>query len=234
MPATSTPKNFGTGTIQNLINMVKAGDTIILPKGVYEEQTLLINKAISIVGEDSKSTIINLHPQWVPTGGLHLNNGGVAQDYGYEPAIKITANNASLSGVTVNNNSSSLFVTGNRNKITDSILEIPVSLIGSQNNVSFNSVTQGISSYGHYNEIYNNTIADTFGAAINLEEGGNFVFNNTISNCTYGVSVLGTSSSNNVFSNIITNNEGGIGFMVRETTILFIIIMLPIMGLELC
>ncbi|MGB8276073.1 MAG: flagellar motor protein MotB, partial [Alphaproteobacteria bacterium] len=48
-------------TISSAIGNATAGDTIFVKKGTYDEQTLIINKTLSLIGEDANNTIINLH-----------------------------------------------------------------------------------------------------------------------------------------------------------------------------
>lgn len=56
-------------SIQDALNSANDGDTIFFKIGTYEaplNQTLVIDKAISLIGEDPEKTIINLHPPLVP------------------------------------------------------------------------------------------------------------------------------------------------------------------------
>jgi hypothetical protein len=51
-------------TITSAIGNVKDGDTIFVKKGTYDgpvNQTIVINKSISIIGENVNSTIIKLY-----------------------------------------------------------------------------------------------------------------------------------------------------------------------------
>jgi hypothetical protein len=117
---------YDNASIKEAIDVASEGDTVFVKKGTYEfpvNQTLIINKTISFVGEDAESTIINLYPPWVPTGGYHLANGGVEPDYGYDKSIKVMAENVKISGFTiVSNPSTSLFVAGQRTQITGNVI----------------------------------------------------------------------------------------------------------------
>ncbi|MBN1281142.1 MAG: right-handed parallel beta-helix repeat-containing protein [Candidatus Thermoplasmatota archaeon] len=59
---TATQRDTGTngsrGYIQNLINAAAPGDTILIPTGTYYE-TLVIDKEITLIGEDKETTIID-------------------------------------------------------------------------------------------------------------------------------------------------------------------------------
>ena len=49
-------------TISSAIGNATSGDVIFIKKGTYDEQTLEINKTLSIIGEDVNDTRILLHP----------------------------------------------------------------------------------------------------------------------------------------------------------------------------
>ena len=56
-------------TVSSAVRNAKDGDTVFFRKGTYEgpeNQTLVINKTISLIGEDAEDTIISLHPPLVP------------------------------------------------------------------------------------------------------------------------------------------------------------------------
>ena len=70
-------------TIQEAIDNAVAGDTIIVSNGTYPE-TILIDKSLSIHGQDKSNTLIDAMGDWYS-------------------AIKIIADNVTLSGFTVQN-----------------------------------------------------------------------------------------------------------------------------------
>jgi hypothetical protein len=85
------PDNYSTLTaaVGNATN----GDTILVRSGTYEgpiNKTLLINKAVSFIGESATNTVINLHPaynsSWILT----------AEFFTYTDAIRISADNCVL------------------------------------------------------------------------------------------------------------------------------------------
>jgi hypothetical protein len=54
-------------TIASALGNATDGDTIFMKRGTYDgprNQTLVINKTISIIGEDPKNTMLNLHPNY--------------------------------------------------------------------------------------------------------------------------------------------------------------------------
>ncbi|UCF12379.1 MAG: hypothetical protein JSW06_10135 [Thermoplasmatales archaeon] len=72
------------GYIQDLINNASSGDTIYIPSGTYYEN-IIINKSISLVGEDKETTIIDgsgtgdvvyVSADWVNIAGLRCKSRG--------------------------------------------------------------------------------------------------------------------------------------------------------------
>jgi len=220
-------------TIQAAVDKASQGDIVLVKAGKYElaeGQILVINKSISLVGENPNNTIITLRPRLIePTLPFALPT--------YEGSIKIDANDVQLSGFTINHTGDSggrLSVNKMRNHVANNILAVPLSLSGSDNNVSLNIVRQTIGCYGSNNTIsanrivgygvvvmgtgssliQGNTITDcsteSAGYGVRLDVGGNTVLDNIIMDCTHAISILGESSSNIIYNNTVTSNIGGL------------------------
>ncbi len=56
--------------IQTAINSANEGDTIFVKGGTYREQQLIINKTLSLIGENPDNTEIILNPPEGPYGSL--------------------------------------------------------------------------------------------------------------------------------------------------------------------
>lgn len=98
------PDNYPTITaaIANAAN----GDVIYVKDGVYNDSAFIINKSITIQGEDVKNTIINLTPTVTSVYSSYFN-----RTYFFPAdAIKINADNVKISDITV---SSTGGITGN-------------------------------------------------------------------------------------------------------------------------
>ena len=115
--------NINTGlnyaTIQEAIDAdeTKNGHTILVDAGIYYEH-VVVNKAVSLIGENKSSTIID----GIGTGTV----------------IKVTANNANISGFTMRQGHFGIAVYGLGNKISDNIIAnnfIGIMLENSSNNV---------------------------------------------------------------------------------------------------
>lgn len=218
----------------NAIYSASDGDTILVKKGTYEiqkNQILEITKSISLIGEDTNNTIINLHPPWILQGW-----NSMWPMYGYDNPIKIQASDIEISGLTISSDGGSILATGSRIQIRNSKITTYLLANGRHQNVSQNTITGGIGCYGSFNTIagnrivgggiivggssgssnmiYDNIVTDcnteTAGYGIRLDGGGNTVFNNIIKNSNHAVTILGESSSNDIYSNIVINNIGGL------------------------
>jgi len=85
-------------TIQDAIEGAHIGDTILVENGTHEgpiNQTIIIDKSLSIIGESSEQTILKLHPKYNVTQILS------AYFYDYSDAIQIQANNVKLENLTI-------------------------------------------------------------------------------------------------------------------------------------
>jgi len=231
-----------TSELTNAINYAEDGDIVFVKRGTYDmpkNQTLVIGRSISLIGEDAQSTAIILHPPWVATGGFHLGSNGVEPDYAYDNPIKIQASNVTVSGFTLECDvGRSILTTGDRIQIVGNIFKTGLFVMGSHQNIAQNTfVHSDIQCYGSYNTIAGNIILGhsivagvtgsfnficgntvTDGYGIHLVTNGNIVFNNTVRNCSYGVAIASTdtSSDNVVCQNILTNNEIGLSVPSRE------------------
>ena len=228
-------------TVFAAVENAVAGDTIFVKKGTYEgaiNQTLVIRKAISIIGEDSKTTILSLHPQFF----TQMLCGTRFSSYG--DSIRIEANGVRISGLTINGDAGIVSANGNRTQITGNIFHVVVVLNGYHqtfaentlfdvylrctgayasinNNIVYsgtiisgshceifaNNVTGqiGIGGTSNYALIYDNIVRD--GTGISIASNGNTIANNTISNCSRGIShYLGF--NNNAYGNVISDIRG--------------------------
>jgi len=216
-------------TIREAIGNATAGDTVLIKKGTYDEgQTIEINKALTLTGEDVNSTIIKLHP---PTyNGTHILTAYYAA---LSNAITVNANDFTLSHLTIilspdgfivangdrtqitGNNISSgsvtgLLITGSYCNITDNTSGGFISSNGSANQIARNFAYQ-ISVNGGSNIVANNTICN-----IHLSDCNNSLFyENRIGMATFhrsGFAILGRENSgiylrNNCFQNTFYSNE---------------------------
>lgn len=210
-------------TIAEAVEAATENDTVYVKKGTYDgpiNQTLVINKTISLIGEDPETTILNLHPLW----RLQYIESPMVPVYGYDESIKITANDVELSGFTFKGQGN-FYVSGPNTQINNNVIKLYLWLAGSKGNASQNKMA-GITIGGSNNTITQNTLGGidvrfgslhtvydnvvTHGSGIGVLANNNKIFNNTVSNCKIGVALSPRPSSNAVYGNILTNNEEGI------------------------
>lgn len=162
-----------------------------------------------------------------------MANGGIEPDYAYDPAIKIQGSDVKIFNLTLSSDEGGIKASGFRTQVKNCIITTYMNVEGRYQNISQNTITQGIGCYGSYNNIEENSFincgivadgngnkihgnnitdcnAENAGYAILLSDNGNIVFNNTIENSTHAISILGGSSSNNIYANTLVNNVGGL------------------------
>jgi parallel beta-helix repeat protein len=188
------PDNYTT--IQGAINNASSGATIFVRKGTYYEH-LVINKTITLVGEDSNSTIID---------GYKTNN-----------VIHIRANNVTVKSFTVRNSGTYLY---------GILVDHYKGNVIINNKVIYNYEGIGLL-YSSGNVVCDNTILSNDDGVYLYYSSNNVVSNNTISSSYYDGVDLYYSSNNVVSGNILLHNEfNGISLyysssnVVRGNTIL--------------
>jgi nitrous oxidase accessory protein len=209
-------------TIVDAVSNANSGDTILFRAGTYEgpiNQTVTVDKTLSIVGEGRESTILKLYPAYNVTWIL------TQPFFDYSDAIAFNAESCKLVNITViiSNPGGFISATGNQTQITgtnittgpstgvnlngshcriaDNVMGGRIQLIGSSNEVVANSVSY-IFGYGD-----SNVIKDNVCESIGLEySSGNIVSGNTVTSTSRGYSgiSLGYSSNNLVSGNYIS------------------------------
>jgi nitrous oxidase accessory protein len=222
-------------TIQDAINAANDGDTIFVKKGNYEgpiNQTLVIDKSISLVGEDANNTKMSLHPPLVPMNIFTYTY------MGYSEPIRIAASDVKLSGFTIttvgggisaigngtqiigNIMNMSVSATGNSTKITGNIINrgSGISVSGDNNVIAQNSMLEGgnsfISCTGSFNLIEGNSIVgSTSSESLDLDGSFNVIYGNTLTDCgriAVGAPPVYVECEGNIIAKNNLTNSGGI------------------------
>ncbi len=234
-PATITvPDDYLS--IQEAIGNAAAGDTVFVKRGTYENQDLTINKPISLIGEDVKTTILvgnnNIVPQAATTIQINSNNvlitGFTFTNYvhaigGEGDYIKISSNNVSgrisLTGSSITieyNNCSSLSCTGNSNHILGNNLTSGIETHGDNNSISGNNLSSGMYVRGSSNTVSGNSVVANpsvrYGSGIGLEGNSNIILRNNLRNGDVGITMGSARTYNNTLSenNITGHSYSGI------------------------
>ena len=215
------PDDFST--IIAAVGNATDGDTIFVKKGTYNEpinQTLVINKSISVIGENVSDTTLLLHPPLVP-----IVMFPDTRLVGYDFAVKIQ-DQASLVGLTITSNGAGISISGDRVVLTGNRLNQGVNIDadgvqiigntvtfiivnGNNNTIANNNLTSPstvnsfISCKGSYNAIANNTIIGYTGASSNVDGRFNVFYGNTLEKGSIGI----TGDDNIIGKNKITGGN---------------------------
>jgi len=204
-------------TISDAIDNANEGDTVFVKKGTYEisEYSVVINKTISIIGEDQANTILVFPPD-TRTGYEFLIS---------KVGFRVYADNFKISSLTIMNCDFGVSVSGNVTEVSNTIMD-GVSLIGSYSKIfdinitdalsESNSFTNFFTITGSYNNISRNSIdnlvdgecqgsfnkitENTIKGGINLKGSSNIITNNSFRSMTL------TSSDSNIIKNNTFNH----------------------------
>ncbi|MFA5364293.1 MAG: NosD domain-containing protein [Candidatus Bathyarchaeia archaeon] len=210
-------------TLQDAVSNASEGFTIRIKEGVYDEpmnMSVVINKTISIIGENPETTIVNVYPPYTQTS--IISNLFFVD---YSDCVTLRAGDSELKGLTIvfkptctsgEVTGGRVSVTGNRNNLTNNILQTPQLLItGSQNNITENTVNHMLIQ-GYYNNISKNTVLMTnrYTGAISVEGSFNLIEKNVASNI-----LLSYAHSNNITKNRCERIEIGSHGMSKQNII---------------
>ncbi len=193
------------GFIQDLIDNASDGDTIYIPSGTYYEN-IVIDKSISLVGEDRDTTIIDgsgvgdvvfISADWVNITGFTIRNSGVFTISYYEAGIDINSKYVTITDNNISNNYRGINI--------DYTFEGPHSIIIMDNVIS-NNIFYGIDIIFSFNNIIKgNSISNNLGGIMLHPSDSNTIIDNVIfDNDRYGIYLWGSQSntiSNNSFFN---------------------------------
>jgi parallel beta-helix repeat protein len=207
------PADFNN--IQHAIINASSGDTILVRNGIYMEN-VVVNKSLSIIGENRDLTIIDgrkttnvivVQADFVTIKNFTIRNSGSINPY---------------SGLRIDHNSNNAIV---NNKIVDNYEGITLSFsnnnIITNNNMSNNY--EGITLYQTANNIVSdNIIPSNVGDGIYLSySNDNTISRNIISgNRIDGISAF-SSSNNLIWGNTFSNNEEGMSLSVSANNAIF-------------
>ena len=204
-------------SIQDAIDNAVEGDTIYVKKGTYVENPV-VNKSVSLVGEDRDATVIDV------TAGLKVERDNVTITgftiYDGWQGISLSANYCNISGNKITNAQYGIMLFGcENNSITGNVFKsiepsAAIRLTNSSNNLVNNnyidSCTEGIQIWQNSanNMVTENTIINCQDHAIRFQySNDNTIIQNNITRSGCGTSIYGSNrniiSNNNYFYNTV-------------------------------
>jgi len=182
------PANFTK--IQDAINNASSGDTVFVHTGIYHEN-VVINKTITLVGEDSNSTIIDGNE----TGDV----------------IHIIANDVTVKGFTVTKSGMYIYC--------GILVDHSIGNAIINNNILYNY--KGVSLVDSSNNVvYDNTILSNYDGVYLYYSSNNAISGNMISLSNYNGVYLYYSSNNAISGNVILHNHlTGISLYYSSNTV---------------
>ena len=184
-------------TINQAIENAVDGDTIILKNGVYNEQTVEVNKSLTITGENALGAQLSLHP---PQISEDLWGQTI---WVFTSPLKVDADNVKISGLTITSDGGDIEANGNQIQLLNNV-------IGNQN------TSVGLILNGNRTQVTNNSMGKLSLTGSNQTIIGNHAegtaqimgdFNLLIKNYASAIGVLG--SYNSVTQNTVVTSESG-------------------------
>lgn len=192
--------------LQEAINNANTGDMIFVSSGIYYE-SIIVNKTVSLVGEDKNSTIID---------GSNV-----------ETVVEITSDNVSVVGFTVQNSNSTtgssyagIKILGQTCNVTDNHVtrnRIGIFAASPRSRIAENIVDnngQGITLYASSEVTVeaNNVTANTVGISLAFSANNIIVGNSATNSSTggHGIVVSSNSLNNTLLHNDLAGNYHGI------------------------
>jgi len=195
-------------SIQDAVNNISIGGTIFVKNGVYNE-ILVLNKSISLIGENTENTIISCI---------------INKDSFSNKIIFVNADNCIIQGFNISckyysSGVAGIYINSSNNTISNNYINnydqgIYLDTNTRNNTIKENRITnskEGIEAYASdSNIIKENNISDTKFYGIYLHGANeNEVSKNYISDNNFGIRIT-SSNKNYIFENTIINNSGGL------------------------
>lgn len=210
-------KDKAISTLRQGINNAKDGDTILLNKGIYKEGTIVIDKAIYLIGIDhpvldgeNKNEILTLTGKNIVIRGIHFANAGYSSMNDYAALKIIDATNILIENNSIINASFGIHFANTINSVIRNN-----TITG--NNKSEHSSGNGIHLWKCSNMRVENNVIESHRDGIYFE----FVTQSTIqknlseNNIRYGLHFM-FSHDNSYLANTFRNNGAGVAVMYTK------------------
>jgi len=228
-------------TIQEAIDYASERDTIFVKSGVYNESLLISGKPLSLIGEDSSTTIIEcrVEPSGMPAviqiysydiliTGFTIRNNNITTDRSpLNGIILLSATNCSIVGNNIINNEYGIIIFNSNlivisdNNMTENLADAIYftdsrNSIISNNNITGNGITGGratsLSSSDNFTLSGNILKNNSDGILLEATSYCKIFGNNITENRKWGIAFFNGSNNITVYENYIVNNDVGIDF----------------------
>jgi parallel beta-helix repeat protein len=190
-------------TIQEAVNVANLGDTILVASGTYHEYHVIINKSLTLVGENSNTTIVD---GLIAPG--HYGNIFIIQN----------TSNVTISNFFLRNGGCGVLLNRSRNCVISDNKMVdnwsPIGLTYADRNIIQRNVIEGILNgvglFGSKENIIRDNIisfVQFYGIALTCFCHGNVVSGNEISGCQAGIYLYLDCSNNTIRDNMVSRNE---------------------------
>jgi nitrous oxidase accessory protein NosD len=203
-----------------LINAVD-GTTVYVKKGTYTENSLVINKTLTLIGENATTTII--HNPWIPP---YWDAGSSDFPPPKAIAIQISAKNVKISGFTITGNAIPLSILADGTQIVDNNMN-SIDISSNNNTISQNRIKTYVECHGSFNNFISNPLIGGGSDGFFIDGSFNVVYDNNLSGCSITITgnsntiaknsgyfslLLSVSSNNIVYGNSISGDLSLRGF----------------------
>ena len=226
----NVPGDFSS--IQQAVNNVSSGDTILVHTGIYSEH-VVINKSIALVGENRDSTIIDgsqsgnviyiVNTANVTIEGFTVRRSGTSPNCGI--FVDHSMYNTMMNNRIIDNAEGISLLSSSGNVICDNNIsnnDDGIYLFSSSDNI----ISRNTISSSTYDGIYlcysvNNVVSHNFILYNNLDgislyySGSNVIRGNTVLNNYYGITSFYSNSNNTIYHNNFNNTHQVWGDLVN-------------------
>ncbi len=174
------------------------GDTILVKAGTYQEDAIYTNKSLTITGEGIQSTIINLKSQ-SHTVDYNYDFWGSKYTF-YDPAVEVSANNFTMSKLTLTSNGGIISLSGDRIQLVDCSIGSAFRVRSNYLDLERNLFSMSFSMNGSYSTIRGNTFAVVGYEGLSIAGQYNLITDNIGSNVGLQVYACSSYIANNNFN----------------------------------
>ena len=185
-------------TITAAVGNATDGDAILVKSGTYQEDAIYTNKSLTITGEGAQNTVINLKSQ-SHTVDYNYDFWGSKLTI-YDPAVEVSANNFTMSKLTVTSNGGVISLSGDRIQFVDCSIAPVFNVEGDYLDIERNLFAMAFNLNGSYSAVRGNTFANNGYDGLSFAGQYNLIVDNTGTNVGLQVYACASYIANNNFT----------------------------------